>query len=287
MRSRSVAYMVASAVGFSTMSALVKLASATIPTGQIVLCRAAITLALSYVMVRRAGLSPFGTQHGKLIQRGVLGFAALSAYYISVGLLPLADASTLQQTIPLLTAVLAWWILDEPIGWGAAVAIACGFGGVVLIIHPSTGAAHGPGVAIALAGACMSSAAYVTVRQLARTEHPLIIVFYFPLVSVPLALPWAAANWIWPRATEWLILLGIGAATQVGQVYLTRALAIERAGRVTAVGYLQICFAVVWQLMLFGVWPSLGTVAGAALIIAGTVAVSAAGRAGQTRPIAE
>jgi hypothetical protein len=42
---------------------------------------------------------------------------------------------------------------------------------------------------IALSSATFSSMAYVTVRQLAKTEHPLVIVFYFPLVATRLAIP--------------------------------------------------------------------------------------------------
>ena len=279
MRSRGVAYMALSALGFSTMSVLVKVASKELPTGEIVLARAVVTLVISYVMVRRAGVAPLGNQRGRLVLRGLLGFSALSCYYISLVRLPLADATTLQNTIPLITAVLAWWLLDEAIGWGAAIAIACGLGGVLLVVHPTGGAADPAGVAIALCAACLSSTAYVTVRKLARTEQPIVIVFYFPLIATPLAIPWAAASWVWPDARGWLLLLALGAATQVGQVFLTKGLAIERAGRATSVSYLQICFAIIWQLAVFDVWPSTGTLAGAALIIAGTVAVSATGRA--------
>jgi drug/metabolite transporter (DMT)-like permease len=67
---------------------------------------------------------------------------------------------------------------------------------------------------------------------------------------------------------------------------LTRSLAVERAGRATAVGYVQICFAVMWQILVFAKWPALGTVLGAALVIAGTLAVSmtraSAAEAGRT-----
>src|SRR6185312_4974421 len=119
-----------------------------------------------------------------------------------------------------------------------------------------------------------SSIAYVTVRELSKTEHPLVIVFYFPLVATPLAIPWAAAHCVWPSLHAWALLALIGIATQVGQVFLTRALAIESAGRATAVGYLQICFAMIWQILVFGDAPSLWTIAGAALIVAGTLAVA-------------
>jgi drug/metabolite transporter (DMT)-like permease len=277
MQTRASAYMALSALGFSVMALLVKLAARELPTGEIVLARAVVTLVLSYVLVRRAGLSPWGTQRGKLVVRGILGFSGLAFFYLSLARLPLAEATTLQNTIPVLTALLAWWLLGEPVGWAAAFAIACGVGGVLLVARPA-GNGDAVGVACALAAAVSSSLAYVTVRQLSRTEHPLVIVFYFPLVATPLAIPWAAAHSVLPSARGWLLLAGIGAATQLGQVFLTRALVIERAGRATSVGYLQICFAIVWQLVVFRESPSVWTLAGASLIIAGTLVVSRASR---------
>ena len=280
--------MALSALAFSVMGMLVKLASADLPTGEIVLARALLTLALSYVMVRRAGLSPWGRSRGRLALRGVLGFAALGCYYLALARLPLADATTLHFTHPLLTSLLAWWLLGERVGWAAGLAIACGLGGVVLVVHPGMPLDSGAdpvGVAIALGSALFAALAYVTVRRLARTEHPLVIVFYFPLVATPLAIPWAAADFVWPSATDWLLLAGLGVMTQLGQVFMTHALAIERAGRAMSVGYLQICFAVIWQLAIFGQPPGLGTLLGAALIIAGSLAVSAtAGRAARPAP---
>src|SRR5678815_3209697 len=104
--SRGVLYMAASAFGFSVMSLLVKLASVRgLPTGEVVLARDIITLVVSYVMVLRAGLHPWGNERGKLVLRGVLGFGGLAAYYAAIARLPLADATTLQNTIPLITAV--------------------------------------------------------------------------------------------------------------------------------------------------------------------------------------
>ena len=176
--------------------------------------------------------------------------------------------------MPLLTAVLAWWLLREPIGWTTALAVALGIAGVVLIVHPSGTGLDPVGVGVGLGAALCSAFAYVTVRQLARTEHPLVIVFYFPLVATPLAMPWAIATWVTPAPIDWLLLLGIGLTTQIGQVFLTMALAIERAGRATSVGYVQVAFAMCWQWAVFGDPPTRWTLAGAALIIVGTLAVA-------------
>jgi drug/metabolite transporter (DMT)-like permease len=273
--SRGVLYMAASAFGFSIMSVLVKLASARLPTGEIVFVRALVTLVLSYILVVRAGLSPWGTDRRRLVSRGMLGFLALAGYYIALARLPLADATTLQNTIPILTTLLAWWLLREAVGWTTALAIACGIGGVVLIVHPSGAGLDPIGVAVALGGAVCSALAYVTVRKLSRTEHPYVIVFYFPLIALPLALPWLVATFVMPAPIDWLLLLGIGIATQVGQVFLTKGLAVQPAARATSVGYLQVAFAMIWQLVVFGDPPTGWTLAGAGLIVGGTLVISA------------
>lgn len=272
--SRGVLYMAASAFAFSAMALFVKLASPRLPTGEIVFARALITLVLSYAMVRREGLSPWGHEWLPLVLRGLLGFGGLTGYYIALVHLPLADATTIQNVTPVTTALLAWWMLDERVGWSTATAIACGLAGIALVVHP-TGAGLDPvGVAAALAAVGFSSFAYVTVRKLARTEHALVIVFYFPLVATPLALPWAVASFVVPGAVDWLLLLAIGVTTQAGQVFLTRGLVIEHAGRAASVGYLQVVFAMIWQITIFGELPTAWTIGGAALILGGTLVVA-------------
>jgi drug/metabolite transporter (DMT)-like permease len=147
----------------------------------------------------------------------------------------------------------------------------------MLVVHPGVPLGDGAdpaGVAIALSSAVFSSLAYVTVRQLAKTENPLVIVFYFPLVATPLAIPWAVADWVTPSATEWLVLAGMGIATQVGQVFVTKGLMLERASRATSVGYLQVIFAMIWQTVLWNDTPTLLSLAGAALIVVGTLTVA-------------
>lgn len=280
MRLRALGYMTASALGFSVMSVLVKVGSRGLPTGELVLARAVVTLALSFAMVRRAGVSPWGVDRRRLARRGVLGFGGLAFYYLALSRLPLAEATTIYNLTPLLTALLAWRVLGERVGRAGGLALVAGLAGVVLVLGPGVRAvALDPlGVAAALAAAGISAFAYVTVRTLARTEHPLTIVLYFPLVATPLAVPWALAGGVWPAPAQWLVLLGIGVATQVGQVFLTLALSVERAGRATTSGYLQVCFSMAWGAGLFGERPGWATLAGAALVVAGTGLVAASAR---------
>jgi drug/metabolite transporter (DMT)-like permease len=266
---------------FSVMSLLVKTATARLPTTEVVLVRSVVTLVLSAAMLRHAGVAPWGARHGRLVLRGVFGFFALLCFYYALAHLPIADATVLQYMNPVFTALLATVLLGERLVLGEVVATVVSLGGVVLVARPSAlfgGAAALPlpVVAIALLGALCSASAYVTVRSIGRAEHPLVVVFYFPLVSVPLSIPLVLPHWVWPTGREWAVLAGVGLATQIAQVYLTRGLQLEPAGRATAVGYLQVVFAAAWGLLFFGERPGLWTVGGTLLVVAGTLALTMA-----------
>ena len=275
---------------FSVMSLLVKLAGQRLPSMEIVLVRAVVTLMLSYALVRRARLPLWGNRRSLLIIRGLLGAAALTCFYFSIVHLPLAEATVIQYTNPVFAALLAGALLGERFGRRELVGVLASMAGVLLIARPSFLFAGSPPldpihIGIAVAGAMFSATAYVTVRMLRRIDHPLVVVFYFPLVTVPLVFPFALRGWLWPTPTEWAILVGIGTATQIAQVYMTRGLQLEPAGRATAVGYLQIVFAALWGVLLLGEQPDRWSVLGATIIIGGTLLVGV-GRRPAVQPAA-
>jgi drug/metabolite transporter (DMT)-like permease len=274
--------MVASALSFSLMGVCVKQVGGRIPAAEVVLVRALVSVLLSWLLVRRAGISPWGERRGLLVLRGAIGSVALLCVYIALAELPLASATVLQYTYPTFTALLAWLLLGERIGRRLLLAVLVGWTGVLLVARPDQllGAAGamagastlaGPAVLIAVAGAFCTALAYVSVRSLARSEHPLVIVFYFPLVAVPLSLPLVLLNPVWPTPVELLWLLGVGVFTQLGQVFLTSSLVALPAARATAISYVQVAFAGLWGWLLFGEMVDGWTVAGAALVLAATL----------------
>ncbi len=284
-RERSgVVHMVHAALWFAVMSTLVKLASERLPTMQIVFARGFVTLGLAAASLVHVRRSPFGGRSGLLFLRGLIGSCALVCFYAAVVHLPLAEATVVHQTAPLWTALLAAWLLHERLRPRIVVALLGAFAGVLMIARPSWLFGGGPATPlpwefafVALLGAMLSAIAYVTVRRLGRTEDPLVVVFWFPLVTVPMTAPFALPQWTWPTWQEWLLLLGIGASTQIAQVELTRGLAKEAAGRATAVGYLQVAFATLFGAVVFGALPDAWSWAGMATIV---VSLAAAGRRG-------
>lgn len=274
------AYMAQAAFWFAAMSLFVKLASATLPTMQIVFLRGCLTLLLSAALLWRAGIVPLGHRRGLLFVRGTLGSLALVCFYLAVGHLPLAEATVIHQTAPLFTAVAAAWLLRERLEPSVLLSIAVCLGGVLLIARPAWLWGDHPlaepyawGWAfVALLGSLLSSFAYVSVRRLGATEQPLVVVFYFPLVTVPTSAPFAVANWVWPTPRVWLYVLAIGTTTQIAQIALTKGLAREAAGRATAVGFLQVAFATAFGALVFGTLPDRWSFLGMALILGSLLA---------------
>jgi drug/metabolite transporter (DMT)-like permease len=272
-------YMALGAFWFSVMGLLVKLAGQRVPVMEIVLVRAVVSLALSYVMLKRARVPIWGSNRRLLLLRGVLGFGALASFYYGIVHLSLAEATMIQYTSPVFTALFAAWWLRERLSAREAVCVAASLGGVVMIARPTflfggSSVLDPTAVGIALFGAVLSGAAYTVVRSLGRREDPLVIVFYFPLVTIPASLPFVLPVAVWPTGSEWLILLGIGVTTQIAQVSITKGLQRVPAARAAAVGYLQIAFAGVWGALIFAEIPDRWSYAGAAMIVGSTLALS-------------
>jgi drug/metabolite transporter (DMT)-like permease len=276
--------MVLSAFAFSLMTVFVKLGGRRLPWQELVIARAAVTLVLSYATLRLAKIPPFGQHRRLLLVRGMFGFCGLSAVYYAVTHLPLAEATVIQYLYPPLTAALASVLLRERLERSVFVSMSLGLGGLLLVAQPAAlfGGIAAPldagGLVAAFLGALFSACAYVTVRTLGQGEHPMVIVFYFPLVALPASLATSGGHLLWPHGWEWCWLVLLGLATQVGQVCVTRGFASAAAGRMAAYSYVQVLFSGVWGALLFRERPTPLSLAGAFLIMAGALVNVRAGR---------
>jgi len=264
------------------MTVCVKMLHGRLPVAEVVLGRALVSVVLSAWLVRRAGLDPLGQRRGLLALRGAVGTAALFCVYLGVMRLPLAAATVLQYLYPSVTALLAWAWLGERPGSRIVLAMALGWLGVLVMAHPLAATGASPslpleGVAWGVAGALLTAVAYVNVRELGRSEHPQVIVLWFPLISIPLSLPLVALAPTIPTLPELGWLLGVGLFTQLGQIGLTHGLMHLPAARATTIGYAQVAFAALWGWLVFGERIEAPTLAGAGLILASILV----GQAGQ------
>ncbi len=273
----AVRYMLLSALGFSLMAACVKAASGYgIPLLEIVAARALVSLAISYLDVKRKRISVWGHNKPWLIARGAVGAVALVCVYFAVTTLPLSEAALLQYTYPAFTAIIALLFLKERIQSGTIICIVLSLAGLAIMVGPDLAADELTrlpwlSVVAALVGAFGSAVAYVIVRHLSQTEDSSVIIFYFPLIALPASLILLGDGFVMPGYEACILLLLVGVFTQVGQVGLTKAMAAEAAGKASAYSYVQVIFSALLGLMFFDEIPTIWSLLGGSLIMTGAL----------------
>ena len=268
-------YMLLSAASFALMGCLVKLAGSWhVPLLQIIFVRALISIVLSLGDVARARVHPLGQRRGLLFARGLAGFIALTGVFYAILHLPYAQATVLQYLHPIFTALLAFWFLAESPTRATLACIILSLVGLGWMVSPYFDGAETTAIPLlaitaGLGGALGSGIAYTLVRKLVTTEHPSVIVLYFPMVCLPGTLLLGFDDFVWPTPEAWLALIGVGVFTQLGQLSLTRAMQFDSASRTTSLSYLQIVFAALLGWIIFGEMPTTATLIGASLILLG------------------
>ena len=215
----------------------------------------------------RGGLAIYRTHRiGTHARRAMMGLTGMALNFGGMIFLPMAEATTINLSVPIFAVIFAALFLGEPTGWQRWSAVLVGFLGVLLVLNPTTLVAqgfsghHGLGTLIALGGAVMTALITIQVRDLARTESPMTIVFWFSLISMlplGLALPFVMTT---HSAGEWALLIGLGLLGAVVQLSLTGALRLAPVAVVTPMDYSSL----LWSIAL----PAETTWVGAPLIVA-------------------
>jgi len=245
-----VRYMLMSALAFALMSSCVKLVSSYgIPIFEIVAARALVSLIISYIDIKRKKISIWGNNKKLLLARGITGSLALICVYFAVATLPLAEATILQYLHPVFTAILALIFLKERVQISTVICISFCIAGLLLIISPGFALENRTelpllSVTAALLGALGSAIAYVIVKRLSNSEDSSVIIFYFPLIALPLSVLLLGDNFVMPNAEALVLLLFVGIFTQAGQIGLTKAMKTEVASKATAYSYVQVIFSI-------------------------------------------
>ena len=249
-------FLIGSGLAFSLMSVCVKAIGGRIPVSELVFARASISLIITSFLLYKNKINPWGYQKRLLLMRGLFGTVALFCIFKALVILPIATATVIQYIYPTFTVICAYFFLKEYIFKRIIFSIIIGWIGIILVTQPQWTINNNLlgtviAIAIAILGALMTSLAYICVRKLSAKEEPLVIIFYFPLVSIPLSLPFIINNFILPRGTDWIWILGIGLFTQIGQLCITEGLRLIPASQATSLNYSQVIFSSIAGVLLF------------------------------------
>ena len=263
--------MIISSFAFSLMHLCVK-ALPNIPVFELVFFRSFISLLISFTSLKSKNIPIFGVNKKILLTRGFIGVTALTLFFITLQNIPLACAVTIQYLSPIFTALFAVWILKERMKKIQWVFFAMAFLGVFILKgFDISGQLSYFYISIGLISACLSGVAYNCIRLLRKTEHPLVVVFYFPLVATPIMAVLSFFNWVQPQGIDWFYLLLLGILTQVAQIYMTKGIQSDSAGNIMTFKYIGVLFALIYGYLFFGETYSFLSILGIFTLILGVL----------------
>lgn len=239
-----------------------------IPAIEIVWFRSVFSLIFTYAVLRKQNIPVLGNNKGKLIIRGIVGSISLILFFYTLQRIPLASAVTLQYLSPIFTTILGIFILRERVRAIQFLFFAMAFAGV-LIIQGVDSRVDWLSALMGLGSALFAGIAYNMIRMVKNTEHPLVIVFYFPLVTLPIASLIMAFDWVTPEGWDWVILIWIGFCTQNAQYFMTKAYQTGNLARVSSLSYMAVLYALGFGFFLFEETFAFEAYLGMALVLGG------------------
>lgn len=204
---------------------------------------------------------------GKHGLRALYGVAGMVLNFGAVTLLPLAEATTINFTTAFWAVILSALILREKVGPWRWAAVVLGFVGVVIITRPGDGHIPLLGALVGLGAAFMIALISIQIRDLARTDEPLSIVFWFSAFSIPVlgvALPFVSAP---HSAYQWSLLAGLAGFGLLGQMLLTASLRYGAVASVIVMDYSALIWATLFGWAIYDLLPPATTWIGAPLIV--------------------
>ena len=236
--------------------------------GQLLLVRSIAGLAAMGPSIYRAGPYAFlrAPRPGLQLLRVVFSTLESSLFFWALTELPLAEVMTYYMAAPIYVTALSPFLLRERVGWRRWTAVAIGFGGVVLALHPSPGSISF-GAVCALVGSFSYSCFLIATRKLAGVPGTVLMTAQLLAALAFGAVLVAAQGWTPPSAVDLILMAFLGIGSLGGNLCVNQSLRMAPASVVVPYQYTLILWGMLFGYIFFDEVMSPMTLAGAAIIV--------------------
>ncbi|XP_015262105.1 PREDICTED: solute carrier family 35 member G1-like [Gekko japonicus] len=218
-----------------------------------------------------------------LFFRGLLGSGAMILLYYAYQVMPLADATVITFSSPVFTSLLAWIFLKEKYSPWDLLFTLFTITGVVLIARPpflfgskvieieGSYTDHLKGTIAALSSAICTASTFVILRKVGISVHYFLSIWYYAVIGLIVCVIALSVMDVWTLphcGKDRFLLILIGLFGLGGQIFLTKALQIEKAGPVAIMKTMDVVFAFIFQILFLSHLPTWWTVGGALCVVA-------------------
>jgi drug/metabolite transporter (DMT)-like permease len=196
--------------------------------------------------------------------------ASMGCFFIALSVAPMADVASAYFVGPIIATILSVLLLGEALTPRKIAALILGFIGAIVIVNPAGRIDAGLLLGVA-AGAFF--ALYVIATRQTRVSDPVSTLAFQCLFGAALLAPLALWNWSVPTGEELGLLFLMGAISALCHFMTISAFRHAEASLLAPLSYLELLGAVTVGYLIFNDLPGIRIAAGAALIVAGGLAL--------------
>jgi len=266
---RAIIAMCVAIAGFIANDALIKLASERIPLGEIIFVRGIITGLAMVIIIRFRGemnqLHHMGD--GKVLLRTAAEVCASITYLIALFKMPIANSTTVMQTVPLAVAAGGALFFGHHVGWRRWTAILVGLAGVIIVIRPGVEGFDAYALLVLLSVVFVAIRDILTARlgQAVSTTMVVAAACFGLGVSGLFVLPFE--TWSWPGLETFGMLLAASAMLLVGFFAIILSLRIGDISVTAPFRYTAVIWATLYGFLIWNELPDWLTFVGMGLVV--------------------
>ena len=265
---RGILWMLLTMLLFATTNVIAKYLAEDYAIPQVVWARFTFYALFLVLLLRRRLPAAMATKRpGLQLARSVLMICVSTLYFTTLHIMPLADASAVLHTSPLLITAFSAPLLGERVSFRRWLAVAIGFAAVLVVIRPGADVLRLV-VIVPLTAVSLQALFEIATRILGRTEPTLTTVVYTPLVGTVVVSAVVPFFWLAPRPEDWGLMVALGLLSLVSQFTLIKAYEAAPAATVASFAYTGLIWATLYGFLVFSQLPDFWTVLGATIVCA-------------------
>ncbi|TCR92679.1 DMT family transporter [Rhizobium sp. BK376] len=202
------------------------------------------------------------------VARGLLLASQIVTTITSFVIVGLAHSQAISCATPLIIALLSMPLLGEQVGWRRWTAICVGLAGVLLILKPQGNGFFDVKALLPLFAALLFAFYVIATRLVSRYDSPSTSFFYTGIVGAVAMSLIGPFYWTWLQGWDWAWMAIVCATSITSHYFLIRAYDLLDASAVQPLTYIQLVYASIIGVTVFGETLNINMVIGSVIVVA-------------------